>query len=354
MPRRKKTLKNNLVIVCEGTDTEYLYFSELRDYVLANYPNRYCSIKVVPVPEEIIKEKNPNRSVHVRKLNHEPQFHYYCKYEKTAEDYAMYRGQPTRYVREAALFMQEDGYAEGWAVFDNDKHPAHETAFQYALKDNVGIAFSSYSFEEWLLAHFERCLKAYLHSECKVADKEIHCGSKDADEGDCHGENCLGGRLRSQGFIPDYSKNRKGVFGRYTIPRLKTAMINSAWLRYRSTGTIWERNPYTNVDCLVSKLLDNHECFNWYAKSTSFEYAGSYIKVSNTEEGGMVITNMGDNTLIIPEDKNQFVNRDLSPISSNGRISLSPGKSISVVVPDDAVAYVLIDGLIHSIIDLVE
>ena len=198
-----------------GTDTEYLYFSELKDYVLSHFPDRYSAIKVVPVPEEIIKEKNPKRSAQVRKLNNVPQYHYYCKYESTADAYALYRAQPTRYVREAALFMQEDGYAEGWAVFDNDKHPAHEAAFQYASQDHVGIAFSSYSFEEWLLAHFERCPKAFQHSECKEGDKELHCGSIDAvADGDCHGENCIGGRLRSQGYIPDYSKNGKGVFGK--------------------------------------------------------------------------------------------------------------------------------------------
>ena len=310
------------MIVCEGTDTEYLYFSELKDYVLSHYPDCYSVIKVVPVPEETIKEKNPKRSAKVRKLNNVPQYHYYCKYEETADAYALYRAQPTRYVREAALYMQEDGYAEGWAVFDNDKHPAHEAAFRYASQAHVGIAFSSYSFEEWLLAHFERCPKAFLHSECKEEDKELRCGAADAAAGDCHGENCIGGRLRSQGFIPDYSKNRRGVFGQYTLQHLETAMIN---------------------------VQKNYE---WYGIGCTFSYAGSRINVSLAEDGQIVITNIGEITVIIRDNENAFVNNNFTNITSNERTLLRPGDSKSIAVPENAVAYVLTNGVRHSIIDL--
>lgn len=347
-----KTHSNNLVIVCEGTDTEFLYFSELRDYVLSHFPERYSAIKVVPVPEEIIKEKNPKRRTQVRKLNNVPQFHYYCKYEKTAEDYALYRAQPTRYVREAALFMQEDGYAEGWAVFDNDKHPAHEAAFRYASQDHVGIAFSSYSFEEWLLAHFERCPKVFLHSECKEADKEIRCGATDAADADCHGENCLGGRLRSQNYIPDYSKNRKGVFGRYTLARLEKAMINSAWLRYRSTGTLWESNPYTDVDVLVARMLNERRIYKWHVNGRTFDYAGSKINVAITGDGQIAITNCGDITVVIRDNEIAFVNNDFNTVASNERMLMKPGDSIRVAVPENTVACVLTHGVQHCIIDL--
>ena len=353
MPRRMKTHSNNLVIVCEGTDTEYLYFSELKDYVLSHFPDRYSDIKVVPVPEEIIKEKNPKRSAQARKLNNVPQYHYYCKYESTADAYALYRAQPTRYVRETALFMQEDGYAEGWAVFDNDKHPAHEAAFRYASQDHVGIAFSSYSFEEWLLAHFERCPKAFQHSECKEGDKELRCGSIDAAaDGDCHGENCIGGRLRSQGYIPDYSKNGKGVFGKYTLQHLETAMINSAWLRYRSSGASWESNPYTDVDVLVAKMLNEQKCYDWYVVGRTFNYAGSKIMVSMTDDGQIEITNIGDMTVIIRDTENAFVNSNFAAIASCERVLLEPGDSKRVAVPDNAVAFVLKSGVRHSIIDL--
>ena len=120
MKRAKKTYNNNLVIVCEGTDTEYLYFSEIKEYVLANSQGRYNVIKVVPVPEETIKQKNPKRAHLIKRMNNEPQFHYYCKFEASEADYNLYKTQPTRYVRETVLFMKEDGYTEGWAVFDND------------------------------------------------------------------------------------------------------------------------------------------------------------------------------------------------------------------------------------------
>ena len=347
-----KTHRNNLVIVCEGTDTEYLYFSELKNYVESNYPDRFCAIKVVPVPEEIIKEKNPKRVGQVRRMNDAPLYHYYCKYEKSAADYAQYRAQPTRYVREAALFMQEDGFTEGWAVFDNDKHPAHEAAFKYAAQDHVGIAFSSYSFEEWLLAHFERCPKAFQHSECKVADKVLFCGSADAAVGDCHGDTCIGGRLREQGYIPDYSKNGKGVFGHYTLGMLRNAMINAAWLRYRSDGGLWERNPYTDVDVLVARMLDEQSTYTWYSKECTFGFAGSHIKVEEAGNGGIVLTNVGNMTILIRDVENMFLDKDLAPIATSGRILLSPGDAVNVTVPQNAEAFLLVSNNRSSIIDL--
>lgn len=353
MPRRMKTNSNNIVIVCEGTDTEYLYFSELKDYVESNFPDRFCGIKVVPVPEELIRERNPRRSGLVRRMNNVPQYHYYCKFEKSAAEYEQYRAQPTRYVREAALFMQQDGYSEGWAVFDNDKHPAHEEAFRYASRDHVSIAFSSYSFEEWLLAHFERCPKAFHHSECKKMDKELHCGAKDAAEGDCRGENCIGGRLRMQGYIPDYSKNMKGIFARYTLFNYKKAMINAAWLRYRSAGRVlWESNPYTDVDELVASMLDEQSTFMWYAKDCLLKYANSNIEVKDVGGGFILLKNIGDITVIIREKENSFLDGNLNTIGNNNRILLKPCDSVEIKVPDNSVALILKNGECHYLIDL--
>ena len=139
-----RTHSNNLVIVCEGTDTEYQYFTDLKEYVMAHQPDRYCAIKVVPVPVERIDRKNPKRNHLARKLSNVPQYHYYCKYEDNAEDYNLYCAQPTRYVRETVLFMQEDGYDEGWAVFDCDQHPAREDAFRYA-KPISSVAHNRFS-----------------------------------------------------------------------------------------------------------------------------------------------------------------------------------------------------------------
>jgi len=347
-----RTHSNNLVIVCEGTDTEYQYFTDLKEYVMAHHPDRYCAIKVVPVPEERIDRKNPKRNHLARKLANVPQYHYYCKYEDNAEDYNLYCAQPTRYVRETVLFMQEDGYAEGWAVFDCAQHPAREEAFRYAKQANVGIAFSSYSFEEWLLAHFERCPQPFQHSECKADNKEIRCGSSSAGDGDCHGTDCIGGRLRQQHYITDYSKGKKDVFKTYSLPRIKNAMVNAAWLRYRSQTAVWVSNPYTDVDMLVARMLGVTEEYRWYSINSLMRYSGSEIRVTR-DNNELVMTNEGNVTVIIPEGQDAFLDNDLSVISSNGRVLLQPdGDSCRLMIPNNALAFMLTEGYNNSIIDL--
>lgn len=108
-----RTHSNNLVIVCEGTDTEYQYFTDLKEYVMAHQPDRYCAIKVVPVPVERIDRKNPKRNHLARKLSNVPQYHYYCKYEDNAENYNLYCAQPAMSGRRFSLckrtVMMRDG-----------------------------------------------------------------------------------------------------------------------------------------------------------------------------------------------------------------------------------------------------
>ena len=318
---------------------------------MVHYPDRYCAIKVVPVPEERIDRKNPKRNHLARKLSNVPQFRYYCKYEDNAEDYNLYCAQPTRYVREAALFMKEDGYVEGWAVFDCDQHPAREEAFRYAKQANVGIAFSSYSFEEWLLAHFERCPNPFMHSECKMNDKEIRCGSLAAGDGDCHGTDCIGGRLRQQHYIADYSKGKKELFKTYTLPMIKNAMINAAWLRYKSPVAIWNSNPFTDVDFLVVRMLGIPEEFRWYSMNSMVRFGGNVIRIT-CDNNDLVMINEGHVTVIIPEGKSVFLDNDLSVISLNGRIMLQPDHSCQLAIPNNAIGFMLTDGNCNSIIEI--
>ena len=352
MSRKKKTNSNNLVIVCEGTDTEYLYFSELKEYVLTNYPDRFCVIKIVPAPNETITQKNPRRNHLSRKMLGAPQFHYYSKFEKSEADYNRYCAQPTRYVREVALFIEEDGYNEGWAVFDNDKHPDLENAFRYASQVHVGIAFSSYSFEEWFLAHFERNRNAFHRSECKEAGKELHCGALNASDNGCQGQICLAGRIRSQSYIPDYSKNKKGLFTTYTLPKIKNAMINAAWLRFFSEGAPWTCNPYTDVDVLIARMLGISNSYRWYKEGDVFSFGQSSIRVSFDDNGDVVISNEGESTVLIQNEENAFLDEDLSYISSGGRIFLAPEASCEIRVPRRAVALILTSVRRNSIIDL--
>ena len=278
--------KNNIVIVCEGTETEYDYFTGLKNYL--GDSGKYYTIKIVPTkdPEGI---QGGNRQRKNRKLNGDRDtLRYYEQVEESRELYNKYHKQPTRYVREAQLFLKDNIYTEAWAVFDNDDFPDLENAFKLASTDDkLNIAYSSISFEEWLLHHFERNAKVFDRSECKVDDKSIDCNK---DKG-CRGEHCIAGRLRTQGYLPYYKKNNKDDkkkdredFFTQTRSHLEQARINAAWLRHLQDAPIYERNPYTDVDRLVSRLLGLDKEYVWVRLGEEFKYNGATILVEKEND----------------------------------------------------------------------
>lgn len=301
--------KNNIVIVCEGTETEYDYFTGLKNYL--GDSGKYYTIRIVPTkdPEEI---QGGSRQRKNRKLNGDRDaLRYYEQVEESRELYDKYHKQPTRYVREAQLFLKDNVYTEAWAVFDNDDFPDLESAFKLAsTDDNLNIAYSSISFEEWFLHHFERNAKVFDRSECKADNKTIDCNK---DKG-CRGEHCIAGRLRVQGYLPDYKKNNKDDkkkdrddFFIQTRSHLEQARINAAWLRHLQDGPIYERNPYTDVDRLVSRLLSLDKEYVWVRLGEEFKYNGATILVE--KEKDMVRINTKTACFI---GKDNLINTDLS------------------------------------------
>lgn len=329
------THKNNLVILCEGTDTEYNYFINAKEYVERKYPDRFAKIKVVPICSEIIKTKNSTRKGRKTLNSVTDMPHYWCLEEHSVEEYERYKQQPTRYVRETQLYLEDEGFIEGWAVFDKDVHPDHANAFELAtVVPNLHIAFSSYCFEEWLLAHFERNTSAYMHSECMLTKHQTKmCGTGVAD--DCCGTICLGGRLRKENYIPDYSKSNKNLFEKYTLPRLEVLFINAAWLRNLEENLIYQRNPYTNVDALIARLLDKQESYEWRSKNTMFDYAGTQLMVTVTE-CNMMIRNCGTRSCIITPQSFFFTDEhglNLSCVTPDKQMIESESMSESMTIP---------------------
>lgn len=300
MARAKRTTnKNNVVILCEGTETEIYYFKELRDYVMANSPDRFSNIKIIPIPldDTPISPRNSQRKS--RKLQpSSTAMRYYIKEESDSATYKRYKAQPTRYVREVQLFMEEDGYVEGWAVFDKDTFTHHAEAFALATSiTGLYIAFSSYCFEEWFLTHFERNPHPYSVSICKDSnEKDKGCGTNVAD--DCHGHTCIGGRLREYKYIPDYAKNRGSIFAKYTLPRLEQCYVNAAWIRTLSpSSAIYERNPYTDVDVLVKRLLGDCREHHWHELDEFFSLCGTEVCINRIDRH-IVISNNGRLSII--------------------------------------------------------
>ncbi|WP_377479176.1 MAG: RloB family protein [Microcoleus anatoxicus] len=205
---KRKKLKQSIYIVCEGTNTERIYFEEIaqQDDVFEKY-----AVKVYPSEEDQIKAlKKEGESIKTDAMN----------LVKLAK-------------------KEINNYDEVWAVFDKDGYTKHEQAFSNAQKHGIKLAFSSIAFEHWILLHYEQNRTDFPKSQ-NVIDY-----------------------LEEAGYFTAYSK--KADISIYS--RLKnltqTAIENSAWLRMEMAQNlaacdhkIYELNPYTTVDQLVIKLLD--------------------------------------------------------------------------------------------------
>ena len=277
-----RKLKNNIVIVCEGTETEYHYLKELKSIVEERQPERFSDIRIIPTPEELNVCVKRNQVTQKRSLKGSSKAgRYYTQEEELLEDYERYKQQPTRYVREAQLYLADGSYAEAWAVYDFDNFPDHANARALADEDeHLHIAFSSVSFEEWLLLHFELNRTAFQKSVCKEAKKDIRCGTGKHAK-DCKGSTCVGGRLRAQNFLPDYDKCGDNLFTTLES-RLEHARIGSAWTRtLHPAADIWLQNPYTDFDRLVNHLLGYPIDYKWVACGEIISTVLTQVSVDN-------------------------------------------------------------------------
>jgi len=316
--RQKRSFKNSVVIVCEGTETEYQYFTELAADVRKKQPERFGRIKVVPTPEEKAAS-DERRRAHKRRMRQgtTPLMLYYVKEETSKAEYDKNRSQPARYVREAQLFMLEDGYTEAWVVFDKDVHPGHKRAWELAQSSpSVSIAFSSYSFEEWLLCHFEKNGHAYYRSLCKRRD----CGINGAG---CKGRDCLIGRLRTKGYIPNFIKSQANLYSGLLSTRLENAFVNAAWLRkVCSAPVIYDKNPYTDVDKLVLHLLDIHARFNWVKIGDVFKFERCNFIV-NIDKDEFLIAYDGTKPVIVTPQMFSYCSEDGLPVKNVSVVNLA-------------------------------
>jgi hypothetical protein len=213
--RKLRQLKQTIYIVCEGTNTERIYFEEIREQpdVFEKY-----AIKVYPSEEDQIQGES-------------------------------IRTDPVNLVK---LAKQEiKNYNEVWAVFDRDGYTQHERAFFDAQKHGIELAFSSIAFEHWILLHYEQNRIEFDRSQNVI------------------------NYLKQAGYFTGYSKKADILIYARLKDLTKTAIENAAWLRREMANNlaacddrIYEVNPYTTVDKLVRKLLDFNSVTYGYIKET--------------------------------------------------------------------------------------
>ncbi len=269
-----------MLIICEGTKTEPLYFSILKDEAISK--GIWDNVVIVPEPPRIPLEKEENVSKNKKRSfkNTElivPERTYQAadeiekKYLKHGTDkWAM----PLNFVKQARDKWEE--FDESWAVFDNDGHPAQKEAFALASEKDkpVNIAFSSRSFEQWILLHFEKSIFPFDATACKIRKKdkpiELDCVTITAKEGSCQGDKCLIGYIRKN-HIADYNKTTLSVLKKLSDEEnLNIALTNTAWLRAKQSDILrghknnpYLVNPYVTVDVLVKQLLGITEHIEW-------------------------------------------------------------------------------------------
>ena len=134
---------------------------------------------------------------------------------------------------------------EMWIVFDCDQHQHKPETFKGAEEEGIGIAYSSISFETWILLHFTYSPRSYRSCDelMKVLDRHYPNGYDKAMN-----------NLFEENAGADHS-------------RLPTAIANARrldreMLKVNVGKPVFELNPYTNVHELLAAIdafiMKNH------------------------------------------------------------------------------------------------
>lgn len=342
------TTKKTILIICEGEKTEPLFFNSIRDAIkdhVYNIGEVEINIKPEPIIDETDTKDETNPHKPKRKVRHTKAA------SVGAEPVEIKAPLPLKWILEAQKELEDGTCNEAWAVFDHDDHPAREEAFIEAGKQvngsKVNIAYTSRSFEYYLLLHFERIFKHFETSECRDKNnkdsnkrkKIIECSTNKHID-DCYGQKCIGGYARSKGFWVS-SKKSKSTF-ELIKDKLGIGFENSAWLRYvsdvlDSDKEIFDRNPYITVDSIV-KRLTGYENTEWVWLKMNSPYIFNDIEVIVDSNKKVCIKNNGSNRFF------QRINSFFEIKSDNTRIAF--GKLI-LLYPGETEEF-SIDGEINS------
>lgn len=333
--------KKVIYIVCEGTRTEPQFFKSIRDRIIDGiYDIGDCEVIIIPKPiepEELAAPKfNPKRGNYYegkkRKVLTKDE-----EGDDEKDKFIIEKGYavPLNWVKTARRNMEGAQADEAWAVFDKDGHPAMKEAFEEANTEingkKVNIAFSSRSFEYYLLLHFEDIFEEFHATECGERmpngnKKPFYCmHSKRKRDGGCNGDKCINGYARKKKHWEE-SKTAESTFT-LIEDKLNIGIVHAYWLRFISEQVDcrleYERNPYVTVDRLVCRLTNT-----WVTEATKeceLEYTGKSLRICVLENNTLVVRNLSEQTVIIPEDFFQILNcKNASLYSLNERKYLNP------------------------------
>lgn len=300
----KRHSKYVIRIVCEGDKTEPLFFTDLCDQFYGD--SKDFDVRTIPqpnIPVEDAEADSSRGSYKGKKRRVKP------GQSNVAEEEVITGVPPLKWVLYARKIMSE-GVDESWAVYDKDEHPKHEEAMAEANKiidgKKVNIAFSSRSFEYYLLLHFEYLYYSFDATECGErikGKKQIYeCGTGKNPDKDCDGKKCINGYARKRGYWME-SKSSVSTFPLVKDKLLK-GMINACRLRTESDSKtdepIYKRNPYTNADILVGRLIGKKTVsygstytFKNHSSDWSVRFDDKGLNLTNNKKNGSEVFRKG-------------------------------------------------------------
>lgn len=153
---------------------------------------------------------------------------------------------PVNMVKEAK--KSQKSYDEVWVIFDKDRDRDHQNlqAIELASKSKIKVAFSSISFEEWVLLHFEKSTTAFVRSDCESRGQICTC----------NGTICASTYIKRNHY-PTYVKGKAKLYDDLSAKR-DVALEYAAWLKYHHSpiSNFHLLNPYTDIDNLVAQLFE--------------------------------------------------------------------------------------------------
>ncbi len=196
-PGRSRSIGRRILISCEGEETEYRYFQDIRKS-LRMEPNKIIVLEPeASDPLSIVRQVLDERT--------------YWKQEKTWDENDM-----------------------AWAVFDGDEHIANNInnwreALQPAQGNDIHLAISNPSFEYWYLLHYQN-QNSSLTRQQTMRLLKVH--------------------------IPDYEKSDV-LFQEKLQPHTKEAIDRARQVAHLARGNALEAyaNPCTHVCELVEIIL---------------------------------------------------------------------------------------------------
>ena len=126
---------------------------------------------------------------------------------------------------------------EMWIVFDCDQHQHKPETFKGAAEEGIGVAYSSISFETWILLHFTYSTRSYRSCDelIKVLDRHYPNGYDKAMN-----------NLFEETAGADHSRLLTAIAN---AKRLNREMLN-----VNVGKATYELNPYTNVHELLAAI----------------------------------------------------------------------------------------------------